>query len=345
MEMLQPLIIVILLVLSPSVTAGRIYKCADANGKVYYQDSACAAVSKAAQLDTNADSVESKGWTKPDEACLQEFQRETGQCVSHIHDLVLQCIRDGASPLCRKWFDAGLTRPEPPNCNRELQSLADSCTEKLSNTRNRCYQKHVSPGCWEQIRTFNERAVLAQGGCANQIGAFRVTPWHENPDCTVAPKVRSTKAESHKRMQEPDAACLQELKHKGGPCQAQALDLLQNCLAQRSPRCKKQMNELPASQRDVDCVQEWRNLDKSCNEKLNELNSRCYQQHLSQHCAKQLSSIQKHNYEATARCSSAMQEVGDLCKGEKGEAYFQCRNLFRSKLEAGCKDANAQEGN
>jgi hypothetical protein len=40
-----------------------------------------------------------------------------------------------------------------------------------------------------------------------------------------------------------------------------------------------------------------------------------------------------------------MQEVGELCKGEKGEAYFQCLNLFRSKLEAGCKDANAQEGN
>lgn len=343
--MFRLLVIVMLLVLSPSVTGGRIYKCADANGKVHYQDSVCAAGSRAAQLETNAGRGEgNKGWTKPDEACLQEFQRETGPCVARARDLTQQCLRDGTSPDCRKWLDAGLTQPEPPNCNRELQALANSCTEKVSDTSNQCYQKHVSPGCWEQIRTYNERALLAQGRCADVIGGFRIAPWHENPDCADAPNVSGPKGISHKRLKEPDAACLQELEHKGGPCQAQARDFIGNCVARISPRCKKQMNELWASQRDIDCKQEWRILEKSCNEKLNELSSRCYQKHLSQRCARQLSSVQKDNYDATARCSSAMREVGELCKGEKGEAYFQCLKLFRSKLEAGCEDANALEG-
>jgi len=140
--------IAVVLIGFPLVISAQTYKCIDANGKTYYQDSACPSGTTAKQQKT--------GTQKPrpalDTSCSHEFEQESRYCDSN--EIGKRCFRERVSPNCMKQVEAAVSGGNPSlvdvACKQEVERANGSCSSIPMSAAQRCLQERLSTNCKEK---------------------------------------------------------------------------------------------------------------------------------------------------------------------------------------------------
>jgi hypothetical protein len=159
-----------LLLYSPSILGAPLHKCTDADGKVYYQDSACPSHSNTEQpkLEGSTRSTGAKGLKMPDQACIQALEQEAKRCVPIIQNnvnVIKQCMRERLSPECAKQYESDNRMPKDKVCQQELEKASRPCGEKLMAMNEQCTHERLSQDCVNQISSYEKSAQEMQNNC------------------------------------------------------------------------------------------------------------------------------------------------------------------------------------
>lgn len=163
-------VVTALLLYSPSIIGAPLYKCTNADGKIYYQDSACPSHSNAEQpkLEASTRNTGAKSLKMPDQSCIQALEQEAKRCVPIIQNnvnVIKQCMRERLSPECAKQYESDYRTPKDKVCQQELEKASQPCGEKLMAMNKQCTYERLSQDCMNQISVYEKSSQEMQKKC------------------------------------------------------------------------------------------------------------------------------------------------------------------------------------
>lgn len=164
-------VVTALLLYSSSTIGGPLYKCTNADGKVYYQDSACPSYSNAEQpkLGASTRNTGAKSLKMPDQSCIQALEAEAKRCVPIVQkktNEIQQCMRERLSPNCAKQYESDYKMPKDKVCQQEMEQASRPCGEKLMALNKQCTYERLSRDCVNQISLYEKSVQEMQNRCA-----------------------------------------------------------------------------------------------------------------------------------------------------------------------------------